>query len=164
MKGVPISVDCPVFNVDYFDAYAYAHWKGHRLPTEEEWEKAARGSNGNRYPWGNDWDPTKLNAGGDYKENPPEGYKPAVDGYNMWAPVNAFPKDVSQYGVVDMAGNVSEWTDSWDASKTYVVIRGGNFKSTPEQALATNAFRKILPETARDSIGFRTVSDTPPAK
>ena len=127
VRGVPITLDCPVFNVDYFDAYAYAKWKGRRLPTEQEWEKAARGPSGNLYPWGNEWDPKKLNAGGDYQSEPPPGYKPAVDGYTWWAPVDAFPTDRSPYGVIGMAGNVSEWTDSWDASKTYPVIRGGNY-------------------------------------
>ena len=57
-------------------------------------------------------------------------------GLRGWAPVDAIQADRSPYGVIGMAGNVSEWTDSWDASKTYVVIRAGNYKSTSEQALA----------------------------
>jgi len=163
VRGVPISPDCPVFNVDYFDAYAYAKWKGRRLPTEQEWEKAARGPSGNLYPWGNDWDPKKLNAGGDYQAEPPPGYKPAVDGYTWWAPVDAFPLDRSPYGVIGMAGNVSEWTSSWDAGKTNVVVRGGNFKSSAEQALATSAI-KVYPEHVAETLGFRTAGDNPPGK
>lgn len=163
VRGVPISLDCPVFNVDYFDAYAYAKWKGRRLPTQQEWEKAARGTSGNLYPWGNDWDPKKLNAGGDYKADPGVDYKPAVDGYNWWAPVDALPTDRSPFGVIGMGGNVSEWTDSWDAGRTYVVIRGGNFKSTPERAMTTASI-KAYPQTAMETLGFRTASDNPPGK
>jgi len=163
VRGVPITLDCPVFNVDYFDAYAYAKWKGRRLPTEQEWEKAARGASGNLYPWGNDWDPQKLNAGTDYEAEPAPGYKPAVDGYTWWAPVDALQTDRSAYGVFGMAGNVSEWTNSWDPSKTYVVIRGGNYKSNSDQAQLT-AQIKTFPENFAETLGFRTASDTPPAK
>jgi formylglycine-generating enzyme required for sulfatase activity len=164
VKGVPISLDCPVFGVDYFDAYAYAKWKGRRLPKEEEWEKAARGASGNLYPWGNQWDPKKLNSGADYQSDPPPGYKPGVDGYTWWAPVNAFPDDRSPFGVIGMAGNVSEWTDSWDASKTYPVIRGGNYKFGNERAMTTSAIRDAVPQTVSETLGFRTASDGPPAK
>jgi formylglycine-generating enzyme required for sulfatase activity len=163
VRGVPITLDCPVFNVDYFDAYAYAKWKGRRLPTEQEWEKAARGPAGNLYPWGNEWDPTKLNAGGDYQAAPGAGYKPIVDGYTWWAPVDAMQGDRSPYGVIGMAGNVSEWTDSWDASKTYVVIRGGNYKSTSEQALLTSSI-KAFPQQVAETLGFRTAGDNAPGK
>ena len=162
VRNVPISLDCPVFNVDYFDAYAYAKWLGRRLPTEQEWEKAARGTTGNLYPWGNQWDPTKLNAGTDYQSEPGPGYKPSVDGFTWWAPVAALPSDVSPFGVIGMAGNVSEWTGTWDASKTFVVIRGGNYKSTMEQAMTT-AQIKAYPEQIAETLGFRTASDTPPA-
>jgi formylglycine-generating enzyme required for sulfatase activity/CheY-like chemotaxis protein len=159
--GVPISLDCPVFNVNYYDAYAYAKWKGRRLPTEQEWEKAARGADGNLYPWGNQWDPAKLNAGTDYQANPAPGYVPAVDGYTWWAPVDALLSDCSPYGVIGMAGNVSEWTGSWDAGKTFVVVRGGNFKSNSDQAVLTSAL-KVSPDSATQTLGFRTASDTPP--
>ena len=131
IRGVPITVDCPVFGVDYFDAYAYARWKGRRLPTEQEWEKAARGPNGNLYPWGNDWDPKKLNSGADYSSDPQPGYKPGVCLANQ-VPIGTFKEDKSYYGVYDMGGNVSEWTETWDPSKTYVVVKGGNFKTGQE--------------------------------
>jgi formylglycine-generating enzyme required for sulfatase activity len=163
VKGVPITADCPVFNVDYFDAYAYAAWKGRRLPTEEEWEKAARGASGNIYPWGNTWDPKKLNSGADYQSDPPPGYKPAVDGYTWWAPVDALPTDRSPYGVIGMGGNVSEWTSTWDPSKTTVVVRGGNYKYGADRAKTTNVV-KAYPQTATETLGFRTAADTPPAK
>jgi formylglycine-generating enzyme required for sulfatase activity len=151
-----------VFNVNYFDAYAYAKWKGRRLPTEQEWEKAARGTNGNLYPWGNQWDPQKLNAGTDFQPDPAPGYVPAVDGYTWWAPVDAILSDRSAYGVIGMAGNVSEWTGTWDAGKTFVVVRGGNFKSNSEQALLTSQLKEY-PDAAAQALGFRTASDTPPS-
>ena len=163
VRGVPLSLDCPVFNVNYFDAYAYAKWKGRRLPTEQEWEKAARGPSGNLYPWGNEWDPAKLNAGGDYQSEPPPGYKPAVDGFTWWAPVDAFKTDSSPYGVIGMGGNVSEWTNSWDPGKTQITIRGGNFKSSAEKALTTAAI-KAYPTTFAETLGFRTASDKPPGQ
>ena len=161
-RGVPISLDCPAFNVDYFDAYAYAKWKGHRLPTQQEWEKAARGMSGNLYPWGNVWDPKKLNSGADYKATPDSGYIPNTDGFTWWSPVNAILSDVSSYGVIGMGGNVSEWTDSWDAAREMVYVRGGNYKSTEEGAMAT-AQLKVYPQTYAETLGFRTASDNAPA-
>jgi formylglycine-generating enzyme required for sulfatase activity len=159
VRGVPINLDCPVFNVDYFDAYAYAKWKGRRLPSEMEWEKAARGLNGNIYPWGNEWDPKKTNSGADYQSDPPPGYKPAVDGFTWWAPVQELKEDRSPFGVMGMGGNVSEWTDTWDESKTYVIIKGGNFKSTADQAKTTTSIRQAMPQTIRETLGFRTAGD-----
>jgi formylglycine-generating enzyme required for sulfatase activity/CheY-like chemotaxis protein len=158
-----LDVNSPVFGVDWFDAFAYAQWKGRRLPTEQEWEKAARGTQGLKYPWGNDPDATKANSGGDLHPNPKKGGE--VDGFKRWSPVDAKTADRSPFGVFGMAGNVSEWTASFDddprmAGNKIPVIRGGNWRN-PDYSLS----RRVLFLTdlqADDALGFRTASDSPP--
>jgi len=162
-KDAPLNVDSPVFGVDWFDAYAYAKWKGRSLPTEEQWEKAARGTDGRKYPRGNDEDPKKVSSGHDFDPNPKKGGD--VDGYKRWSPVNLPPGDASPYGVRGMAGNVSEWTATMAPHEEGMggevpVIRGGNW-GNPEHNITRR--RAILdPLQQQDTLGFRTVSDTPP--
>lgn len=162
-KEAELTVDAPVFNVDWYDAYAYAKWKGRRLPTEQEWEKAGRGTDGRRYPWGNEEDLTRVNSGHDFNPNPHEGGD--VDGYKRWSPVNRPAGDISPYGVRGLAGNVSEWTATLAPAEDGMagevpVIRGGNW-ANPEHHLTRR--RAILdPLQMQDTLGFRTVSDTPP--
>jgi formylglycine-generating enzyme required for sulfatase activity len=101
--------DHPVVNVTWHDAMAYSNWlaqatgKPYRLPSEAEWEKGARGSDGRIYPWGNQWDAERCNCG--------EGGKTDT------TPVGAYPEGASPYGLLDMAGNVNEWT--WSADEDY---------------------------------------------
>ena len=162
-KEAPLNVDSPVFGVDWFDAYAYAKWKGRSLPTEEQWEKAARGTDGRKYPWGNEEDPQRVSSGHDFDPNPKKGG--GVDGYKRWSPVNLPAGDVSPSGVRGMAGNVSEWTATMAPHEEGMggevpVIRGGNWNN-PEHNITRR--RAILdPLQQQDTLGFRTVSDTPP--
>ncbi len=162
-NGAPVDLDCPAVFVDWYDAYAYAKWKGHRLPTQEEWEKAARGTDGRIYPWGNDPQKiSKVNTAADFHED--GAAKGEVDGYNRWSPVDAMTGDTSPYGVKDMAGNVSEWTaDVTHRGKlNYPVICGGNFGSATVEVI--HRVTEVADLESNERIGFRTVSDSAPPK
>jgi formylglycine-generating enzyme required for sulfatase activity/CheY-like chemotaxis protein len=157
----PIDLNCPVMEVDWWDAYAYAKWKGRELPTEQEWEKAARGEKGLIYPWGDDPDPKKANTNVDFKEAQPDA-KGEIDGYNYWNPVDKIKTDKGPYGVIGMAGNVSEWTGSWDAANKHPIIKGGSFRSS--DARLDTRRDNLEPGAISESLGFRTVSHTAPGK
>ncbi len=143
MEGVKMNINFPAVYIDWFDAYAYAQWKGRRLPTEQEWEKAARGPAGQHYPWGPE---ARVGAANIYHGDPRQ----------KWAIPGKYPEDRSPYGVMDMAGNVSEWTSSVDQSGN-PVIRGGNFGNWSADITRRVTNRRSL--TLSDRIGFRTASD-----
>ncbi len=158
--STPIDLSCPVMEVDFWDAYAYAKWKGRELPTEEEWEKAGRGTSGFIYPWGDEFDPKKVNSNSDYNGADP-GAKGNVDGYNLWNPVDKIKGDKSPYGVFGMAGNVREWTNTWDKAKNHPIVKGGSYMSSD---VRLDHRVDMEPGTFTESLGFRTVSHTPPTK
>ncbi|HEY3378707.1 MAG TPA: SUMF1/EgtB/PvdO family nonheme iron enzyme [Armatimonadota bacterium] len=139
----------PIVNVDWNDAAAYAKWANGRLPSEAEWEKAARGDN-NVYPWGDSWDATRCNHG--------------LDGKNAPMKVGSFPAGVSDYGIFDLAGNVAEWcADSYKKAgdlMEYRIIRGGSCHDVSGEAYRASRRDYLAPATCVDVIGFRYIMTT----
>jgi len=163
--GQPITVNMPVFNVDWWDAYAFASWLGRRLPTSLEWELAARGPEWHPYPWGEEWDPAMLNSGEDFPDPNTEVEPGSIDGYVYWAPVDEPAGDVSPKGVRGMGGNVSEWTASEavaadDPNLTVAVVKGGSFMRGSSFDMARD--RHIAHDERSFDIGFRTARNNEP--
>jgi formylglycine-generating enzyme required for sulfatase activity/CheY-like chemotaxis protein len=158
VHSVPADLNMPAITVDWWDAYAYAKWKGRELPTEQEWEKAARGDKGFLYPWGNDFDPKKVNANTDFNVADPAA-PGKIDGFNYWGPVDK-QRDKSPFGVIGMAGNVAEWTGTWTKDQKFPIIKGGSFMSSDVRL--DKRTDNALPATAQENLGFRTVSHKPP--
>jgi formylglycine-generating enzyme required for sulfatase activity len=132
----------PVVDVTWHQAGAYCEWAGGRLPTEEEWERAARGPNATKYPWGNDdIDPSRANYDESNIRHP--------------TPVGLYPSGASAEGAFDMIGNVLEWTSSeWKRGSGTYVWRGGSFFYN--RRYARSSFRDdSLPDGQDDSLGFR---------
>ena len=169
-------LDLPVVNVRYIDAVAYAKWAGKRLPTEIEWERAARGDDARRFPWGDFFTERQaLFAAGKRKaarkasDNPPCN---SVEAFRKGAiAVGSFPDGASPFGAHDMAGNVWEWTASWigphtggpkDLDGEYgKVLKGGSyFNSKMVQRSAARVF--MDPGESQNAVGFRCVKSLEP--
>ena len=140
--------DHPVVGVSYYEAAAYAKWLGKLLPTEREWEKAARGEGGREYPWGDTFDKLKCNS--------------AEAGLDHTTPITQYPIGVSLYGCYDMAGNVWEWCAGWydEERKDWRVVRGGSWHNSQESLRVSNRFRTYT-DRQSNNIGFRLTQDIP---
>jgi formylglycine-generating enzyme required for sulfatase activity/DNA-binding NarL/FixJ family response regulator len=158
VHGVPTDLNSPMMMVTWWDAYAYAKWKGRELPTEQQWEAAARGPKGFIYPWGDEMDPKKVNSNADYDAAHP-GAVGNVDGFNFWSPVDAITSDRSPFDVVGLAGNVSEWVATWTPDNRFPVLKGGNFTSADVRLDKRYVDRDA--SKPEEFIGFRTVSNKP---
>ena len=172
----------PVSGVTWDEADAFCSWAGGRLPTEAEWEKAARGTSGQVYPWGNEWDASKLRSVEGIIGEEMESSK----GYSKWktklnedsnfgpSDVGSYPDGASPYGAMDMAGNVREWVNDWYQQDAYTLSqdnpqgpetgmsgkmhRGGAF--TEPRPTQLSWFRARALVGARDKgVGFRCAVD-----
>lgn len=169
----------PVVMVSWEDAQAHSRWVGKALPSEEQWEKGARGEDGRRYPWGDAWEPERLNCA----ERLARKEMKKVSQWEEWWAENAdtllqavnttgvgqFPAGASPYGLLDMGGNVWEWCDAWyDAypgsqaehenfGQQFKAMRGGSWMGTRRNVRC--AFRLRNPSDERlNNVGFRCAS------
>jgi formylglycine-generating enzyme required for sulfatase activity len=162
--------DYPVVNVSWIDADAYCRWAGRELPTEAQWEAAARGLSAALFPWGDE--PPSGRTANFCDNNCPsdDRIRDVDDGYAGPAPIGSYPAGANAYGVLDLAGNVWEWVADWssahyDATSPVEnptgpeqgdlrVLRGGSWITIPAELRGSNR-HAALPDLSSHSIGFR---------
>ena len=161
----------PVTHMTWYDAREYARWAGGGVPTEAQWEKAARGTDGRLYPWGNEWADTLCNRG-EYDPTTKRIMGFAGDGFLRTAPVGFYKKNVSPFGCYDMAGNVWEWVYDRYRGGQYAlgqwrnprgpkkgklrVLRGGSWAYIPTFVRCAARWRRA-PNVPYNAQGFRAV-------
>lgn len=143
--------DHPIVNVTWRDAAEFCRLASAVLPSEQQWEKAARGTDGRLYAWGNHFDPTICVC----------SVSPTK--HNSTAPVGQIKSGASPFGVESTAGNVAEWcNDRWDAGHQWRVVRGGSYADTEPLTLRVTFRDRCDPDASYTSLGFRPARNTKP--